>query len=82
MSSMVYGISCVILWICIALNTWAMIRSNQAASEYHVAAAELYKAQSRCNAVSRKLSIALDHVQNNNIEAAMAALEVEEEVAE
>ena len=80
MSSIVYGVSCVVLWICIALNTGAMIRSNRLSHEYTSAIAELYRAKSSCDSVSRKLSIALDHVQNNNVEAAMAALE--EEAAE
>lgn len=82
MSSIVYGISCVILWISIALNIWAMIRSSRLSHEYISAVAELYRAKSNCDSVSRKLSIALDRVQNNNVEAAMAALEVEEEAAE
>lgn len=82
MSSLVYDISCVILWICIALNFWSTIRSNRLSHKYISAVAELYRAKSNCDSVSRKLSIALDRVQNNNVEAAMAALEVEEEAAE
>ena len=80
MSEKIYAVSVVILWGCIALNTWAMIRSHKLSHEYISAIAALAKAKADCDRVARKLNTALDHVQNGSVGAALAAME--EEAAE
>ena len=82
MSNLVYGISIVILWICIALNIRAMIRCNRLSNEYVHAVTILTKAKDNYNCTARKFNDALKELETSGIEAANAVLNREEGAAE
>lgn len=77
MKAMLY-ISLGVLWVSTGLNIWSMIRNFRLSKMYYAAIEQLQKAKECCDDTAQKLNKALDELQKNGVEAALAVFEKED----
>lgn len=73
----IYFITTLILWVCIALNCWAMIRNIRLSKMYTDSIASLQKEKKNCDKCAQRMTDALDALQREGAGAALAVLEKE-----
>ena len=78
MKEAIYYITTLILWICIGLNCWAMIRNIRLSKMYADAIAGLRKAKDNCDECAQRMNDALDALQKEGVGAALAVFEKED----
>ena len=77
MKAMLY-ISLGVLWASAGLNIWSMIRNFRLSKMYYAAIERLQEAKERCDDTAQQLNKALDELQKNGVEAALAVFEKED----
>lgn len=80
MKAMLY-ISFAALWAATGLNIWSMSRNFRLSKMYYAAIERMQEAKERCDDAAQQLNKALEELQKNGVEAALAVFE-KEDVAE
>ena len=71
----IYLITTLILWCCIGLNCWTMIRNIRLSKMYTDAIASLRVAKKNCDECAQRMTDALDALQKEGVGAALAVFE-------
>lgn len=77
MKAMLY-ISFAVLWAATGLNIWSMICNFRLFKAYCAAIERMQEAKERCDDAAQQLNKALDELQKNGVEAALAVFEKED----
>lgn len=65
-------LSILALWVVTGLNLWSLLRNIRLHKRLHNTANDLWEAKKNCDDLAQQLNKALDELQNNGVEAAMA----------
>ena len=71
-------ISTALLWVCIGVYIYLIWSNLQIRKTMHDSIRQLQEAKNRCNDTAQRLDKALDELQKNGIEAALAVFEKED----